>query len=221
MTELDVLPKYICSSCFDKVSGFHGFYRDVHAAQQNFIESLVKSEPEFGDAVALPLPSIADESNIDAFAEVSKELDDDGGHSEGDNIVEKAESEDKFGISLMESETCDDPDEYQGSFIDEQDFKVENVGIDEDATTEDEAKPVNSMNKAIDAATISSVIAEYFDLTCDLCSVELKSFKHAISHYSTKHKNKNGYLKCCGLKFKQKMHVVDHVRWHLDPSIFR
>lgn len=87
--------------------------------------------------------------------------------------------------------------------------------------TEGEAAATKLTSGTVDGATVSAIIAEYFDHTCDSCPVQLKTFKHAISHYSTKHNNQSGYLKCCGLKFKKKLHVLDHVRWHLDPTVFQ
>lgn len=65
------------------------------------------------------------------------------------------------------------------------------------------------------------MIAQHFDATCDLCSVELKTLKRAITHYDSEHNIDEGYLKCCGLKFKRDKLVMDHVRWHINPDIFK
>lgn len=69
MAEIGVLPKYICRGCFDKVSDFHEFYCGVYAAQRNFIDSLMKPEPDFIENVAFSLPSIEDATNIERDTE--------------------------------------------------------------------------------------------------------------------------------------------------------
>lgn len=71
------------------------------------------------------------------------------------------------------------------------------------------------LNKGVIAAEIE----KHFDHTCDFCSVEIKSLDRAAKHYRSEH-NMDGYLKCCGYKFKVSTLVSDHIRWHLNPKIF-
>lgn len=73
----------------------------------------------------------------------------------------------------------------------------------------------------IDPIQSKQVFAQHFDTTCDICSVELKTLKRAISHYKHQHKNDEGYVKCCGLKLKRDKLVDDHIQWHLNPEIFK
>lgn len=65
------------------------------------------------------------------------------------------------------------------------------------------------------------IFMQYFDTTCDLCSIELKSLRRAISHYRNEHRIDEGYIKCCGLKLKRDKLVDDHIRWHINPEIFK
>lgn len=60
-----------------------------------------------------------------------------------------------------------------------------------------------------------------FDTSCDICSIELKSLRRAISHYKNEHQIDEGYIKCCGLKLKRDKLVNDHIRWHINPEIFK
>lgn len=60
-------------------------------------------------------------------------------------------------------------------------------------------------------------IKKHFHQTCDLCSFEVKSLDCAIKHYYTEH-NRDGYLKCCGLKFKRSDLLEDHIQSHLNNN---
>lgn len=73
----------------------------------------------------------------------------------------------------------------------------------------------------LDEKTISAVIAKHFKSTCNLCSTQLCSFEQAKNHYRTEHQDENGYLECCGRTFKRRHHLVGHVRWHLNPNVFK
>lgn len=63
-------------------------------------------------------------------------------------------------------------------------------------------------------------LLQEFDTTCDICSIELGSLKKSITHYRKCHKI-DGYIKCCGLKFKQDAHIEDHIKLHVRPDMFQ
>lgn len=46
VSELDPLPKHICSECWTKIEDFHEFHEKIHAAQTNYLDRLVKYERE-------------------------------------------------------------------------------------------------------------------------------------------------------------------------------
>lgn len=62
-------------------------------------------------------------------------------------------------------------------------------------------------------------IAEYFDMKCDLCDFRFRSMKDASQHHRRQHKQ-NGYLVCCGRKFRSLVKVKEHCEWHRDPTMF-
>lgn len=76
-------------------------------------------------------------------------------------------------------------------------------------------------NDRLDAATRRNIFVSNFDTTCDICSIDLRSLKRAITHYKLKHGIEEGYIKCCGLKMKRDKLVEDHIRWHINPEIFK
>lgn len=74
VTEPALLPTFICTACFDKISEFHVYCRDVLATQQHFVDNLVKQEPvdvvELSEAIALPLPPVV-EPKCDEYVEAA------------------------------------------------------------------------------------------------------------------------------------------------------
>lgn len=73
----------------------------------------------------------------------------------------------------------------------------------------------------IDPIISKEIFTQHFDTTCDICSDDLKSLKRAIAHYKHEHNIEEGYIKCCGLKLKRDKLVSDHIRWHINPEIFK
>lgn len=63
-------------------------------------------------------------------------------------------------------------------------------------------------------------LLEQFDTTCDICSMDLGSLQKAITHYKKCHK-KDGYIKCCRLKFKKECQIDDHIKLHIRPDMFQ
>lgn len=59
-----------------------------------------------------------------------------------------------------------------------------------------------------------------FDYRCEVCGVDSETFKKTLAHYKKKH-DIAGYIRCCGLKFRKKELVDDHIKWHSQPDIFK
>lgn len=70
----------------------------------------------------------------------------------------------------------------------------------------------------LEKETIATVIAEYFDPTCELCPMELNSLQRAIEHYKVDHKINGGFLKCCGRKIRTVESMENHIRMHLEAN---
>ncbi|XP_055314294.1 zinc finger protein 845-like [Sitodiplosis mosellana] len=86
---------------------------------------------------------------------------------------------------------------------------------------EDYMNEIKCMEFNISEVQIKSTIEGYFEWKCELCDAQLDSITLAKSHYSSEHKNPNGYLRCCGTKMYSNRTVLDHVQWHIDPDTFR
>ncbi|XP_055314289.1 transcription factor grauzone-like isoform X2 [Sitodiplosis mosellana] len=86
---------------------------------------------------------------------------------------------------------------------------------------EDYINQIKYMEFNTSEVRIKSTIEKYFDRKCEQCDVQLDSITMARIHYSSEHKNENGYLRCCGTKMYNKKTILDHVQWHIDPDTFR
>lgn len=70
---------------------------------------------------------------------------------------------------------------------------------------------------------MNEFIVANFDLTCDesSCEVTFTSLKDAKSHYADVHNNPDGYIRCCNQRFKFHLNAREHIKWHLNPTIFQ
>lgn len=58
-------------------------------------------------------------------------------------------------------------------------------------------------------------IRETAQMFCELCPAVLESLRDAKSHYKNFH-CREGYIKCCHRKFKQRCRLVEHVNTHYN-----
>lgn len=65
-----------------------------------------------------------------------------------------------------------------------------------------------------------NVMKENAEMKCEICSVEFTGWVHARTHYRSVHKKHLGWIRCCGRKIDRKHEMIDHVKWHQDPTIF-
>lgn len=67
----------------------------------------------------------------------------------------------------------------------------------------------------------AELMSHFFDMTCDRCDNVFDSLEKALTHYIQEHNDQNGYIKCCDMQFSEMSLVKDHIKWHLDPNIFK
>lgn len=64
-------------------------------------------------------------------------------------------------------------------------------------------------------------MADYFQMSCDLCLHQFKSWNDARTHYLDKHNVLKPFLRCCNRKFFLRSRIIEHITWHVDPSSFQ
>lgn len=68
---------------------------------------------------------------------------------------------------------------------------------------------------------INQMMKEFFDMSCDQCDDGFASLEEAQFHYHEKHGIDNGYVKCCGRRFLNKVLIRSHILRHTRPELFR
>lgn len=63
-------------------------------------------------------------------------------------------------------------------------------------------------------------IREHYKIYCPFCNVPMEDFSEMLSH-SRKEHNQRGYAMCCNRKFLKRGVLVDHLRRHQDPDLFK
>lgn len=58
---------------------------------------------------------------------------------------------------------------------------------------------------------------QYFNMKCDICGVDMDTFRGAKGHYRKLHQQE-GYITCCGKKFFRRFRAVDHTLRHVNPD---
>lgn len=64
------------------------------------------------------------------------------------------------------------------------------------------------------------IMREHAEMKCEICSHEFTDWSQAMSHYQQSHPNTRGFIRCCGRKIDKRYEMIDHVKWHEDPTIF-
>lgn len=64
-------------------------------------------------------------------------------------------------------------------------------------------------------------ICDFFNMSCELCTIVFDSFRDVCSHYPDAHGVYRGYVKCCERKFFIRDTAIEHINWHSNPEMFK
>ncbi|XP_011191384.1 transcription factor grauzone isoform X2 [Zeugodacus cucurbitae] len=67
---------------------------------------------------------------------------------------------------------------------------------------------------------LDDFIAQNTQLTCCMCSVQLKDFTDLKKHFRQDHQCV-GYIPCCNNRYRKRTLYVDHLKLHKDPDFFK
>lgn len=63
-------------------------------------------------------------------------------------------------------------------------------------------------------------IRDHFKVQCHVCNMPMQNFSEMLLHARKEH-NQRGYAMCCNRKFLKRGVLVDHLRRHQDPELFK
>lgn len=64
------------------------------------------------------------------------------------------------------------------------------------------------------------IIATYMKLKCDICEVQVNTWKELREHFLLAH-TRTPYMKCCGTIYDKQRQLADHLLWHKNPEEFK
>lgn len=65
------------------------------------------------------------------------------------------------------------------------------------------------------------LMLKHFDMKCEYCEDYFNTLEEAQYHYHEKHGVAEGYVRCCGHRFKKSYHARIHLLWHMQPELFK
>lgn len=229
----DVLPKFICTECWDKSKYFNEFYNAVAEAKNIYLKGLVKTEqPPFAEVncdagsefVVLPSAKIKgdideDESSTghtdNGFDSDKESLQNDDsvecGIDEQLNSIEAFKHDDNDKINCKENirkETTPKNDLIPGGVLSAKDAAKLAIKVYKRTCTDSEK---NVFKKSI---------AVYYDMKCEACNFQFKSFNHANEHNRANHENSKVKMKCCPQPILPS-DVREHILNHMNPDLFK
>lgn len=67
---------------------------------------------------------------------------------------------------------------------------------------------------------LDKFLSEHIKLTCNICQKSMDTFRQLLKHSSEEHKER-GYVICCESKHYDRISLVDHINYHLNPESFK
>ncbi|XP_062553330.1 transcription factor grauzone-like isoform X2 [Armigeres subalbatus] len=103
--------------------------------------------------------------------------------------------------------------------------KIKSVIMDDESGSDDpEKKPVKPRKYNIkskeEQLKDEKLISEFYRMGCDLCGDVLVNISSLYSHFRKKHDRK-GYVVCCNKKIFKRCFMLDHIKFHTNPSAYR
>ncbi|XP_031622017.1 transcription factor grauzone-like [Contarinia nasturtii] len=94
-------------------------------------------------------------------------------------------------------------------------------GPDAANVAKEQLKGLKDIISSLSTADIQRVVAEHFDMNCDLCGEDFvaTSLVQSQFHYMNEHQVADGYIKCCDLRLKHQDQILEHVPYHLNENL--
>lgn len=224
--ELMQYPETICVTCWEQSKAFNRFYRHVQEKHLNYLinrddeqQSNIVQQSVFVES----LQGVKTEQCDDEIEPLSETVDYPYDVNDADNA--------------NETDDVDDPD-----FDDDLDFRAKpskptkrkrhtkSSGGNRRKSVKREAIEVNECAAETSEATqpdadfpqeLIEKMLTVFDMGCDFCNHSFESWADARAHYPREHNLLKGYLKCCNKKYRIRSSIIDHIKYHIDPTEFQ
>lgn len=219
------------------MESFHEFYNAVDEAKHNFLNNFVKEEdPHFvncnvilglndefnsvrDDHMDYGKPATPDGHSIETENQSNLERIEYDSNDHSEAVVHAThgmDSEcDEDGFSVKYDETC-------VKFDLDCDRTMHNVPSAAPVAAE-LAKPISKYieNGAQTRKTMfDDLISKYLNMNCELCNQPLATLPEARAHYRSKHDKRSVIINCCDRRLRAS-NIRDHLRYHMNPDLFK
>lgn len=213
----------ICKPCTENVESFNNFYEEIHKNQESFQEQ---------QAIEHAIAQQKDEIRYIILLKDNK------------TEIQLKNEEDSDDIEHQLTLVDIPIEDGSEAIVIEQDSK----NIDEKENDENESKEQSEHEQlvmpdtslismhlesfpkelikdgrlSIKGKELSKLIAKFYRLECDLCSIKKKfrKFSAMINHFKNEHSIK-GYVTCCGSKIVKIRQIAMHMARHIQPEAFQ
>ncbi|XP_060658989.1 transcription factor grauzone [Drosophila nasuta] len=80
--------------------------------------------------------------------------------------------------------------------------------------------PSDSVHNMAKSKEFNDYIRDHYKVICPICNGAMEDFTELLVHTRKEH-NQRGYALCCNRKFWKRGVLVDHLRRHQDPELFK
>ncbi|XP_050101601.1 transcription factor grauzone-like [Anopheles aquasalis] len=221
------LPSRVCDECFRKVDEFYDYAQEVRKAQTLLIEEDKETQVQFVD-IQLAVEK-NDERNEEYSSSHLYEDTIDGTDDIREDCLEQSINDDEDLVQLKSKEYEKDNDESgeddeacQDEQLDDKTHlsALESSKADAVDPKLEDPKKRSMKQKSARIREEDERLKQFYSMTCEICSVQLKSFLLLQRHCREVH-NQRGYVECCDRKFYRRFKLIDHLSLHTTPDAFR
>ncbi|KAJ6622260.1 Transcription factor grauzone [Pseudolycoriella hygida] len=200
------LSTFLCQICWSNTRTFHIFYEQVKMLREDYWKSVKAADYNAGIDFIEEEPGDT-EVQLDLNLVKSEE-----------SLVESVD----VIVEVKKEEETLDLNNYDNSEETSRNGDKGPTGSKKRKNNETEAligeKPEREKNQK-GSNYFESQLRIYFNMKCDICGDPFETYRSAQKHYRNAHKVE-GYLICCGKKFHRRDRVMNHIKYHLNPSKF-
>ncbi|XP_073829207.1 uncharacterized protein [Musca autumnalis] len=71
-------------------------------------------------------------------------------------------------------------------------------------------------------AEIFEIVNEYdYKINCQQCHIICRHYKELSEHFNEQHPDKPFYIYCCKRKIPDRIKIIDHIYYHIEPNAFK
>lgn len=195
------------------------FYEEIHKSQQKFEEQQAIEKASSNQKDEIRYIILLKENETEIHLEVEKAASDENQIHLIDPLTEtKLENSEESGKTVTEEVSVQSEEEESGTGnLPSIDTTIMSINLDGFPK-----EIINDSKLTVKGKELSKLIARFYRLECNLCSMKRKfrKFSAMINHFKNVHSSK-GFVTCCGIKISKIRQIALHMARHVQPEAFQ